>query len=510
MSKKRIFIVVMATALVLVLSSFLPMILSQTNNFTLPCTINTIGNAWNGDVAFDLSNTTVNALVVINTDGTMLSVRESAGSYGPAYNIAPDTLMFEGEPQVGSSDTAWPIWATNFWNLTSNTIEPFSDVLSEHDLQYDPVNNTFLTLQDYVRQVGNNQILMDKIVQVDASGNVLWSWDTYNYIPLSEASPYNQTNTLPNGQTVEDFTHANSIDWDYNNSIIYLNLRNENTFYAINQTTGNIIWACGEFGNFTLLGANGQPLPSVNGPNGTLLPPSLWYGSHDVKEVTPDVFTMFDNDYDNNSNPINCHSEMLEVTLNQTSMTAYVSWSWVAPIQYWNSYGGATLLLPNGDFMGDFGDPTHQLPQNSENGQNLSWNFTNTGAVFVEVNPAGQVVRTWTFPVGWYVYRIEDITDPTSVIFPTPTPTPSPVATSTPPIATPTPAPAATLTPSPIVTSTPSVLPSATPPSAMNSQTIIVSIALIVVVVVVVVLAAMFYMRKRINNPKIEGTIGNG
>ena len=53
------------------------------------------------------------------------------------------------------------------------------------------------------------------------------------------------------------------IDWDYNNSIIYLNLRNTNTFYAINQTTGNIIWACGEFGNFTLLGANGQPLPML-------------------------------------------------------------------------------------------------------------------------------------------------------------------------------------------------------------------------------------------------------
>ena len=261
MSKKTIFIVVMATALVLVFSSFLPMILSQTrSNFTLPCTVNTTGNAWNGDIAFDLSNTTLDALVVINTAGTVLSVRESAGSYGPAYNIAPDTLMFEGEPQVGAPDSAWPTWSTNFWNLTSNTIVPFP-VLSEHDLQYDPVNNTFLTLQDYVRQVGSNSILMDRVVQVDASGNVLWSWDTYNYIPLSEASPYNQTTPLPNGTIVEDFTHANSIDWDYNNSIIYLNLRNINTFYAINQTTRNIIWACGEFGNFTLLGANGLPLP---------------------------------------------------------------------------------------------------------------------------------------------------------------------------------------------------------------------------------------------------------
>ena len=54
-----------------------------------------------------------------------------------------------------------------------------------------------------------------------------------------------------------DLTHANTLDWDYNNSIIYLNVRNTNTFYAINQTTGNLMWACGEYGNFTLLNNNG-------------------------------------------------------------------------------------------------------------------------------------------------------------------------------------------------------------------------------------------------------------
>ena len=469
-SKKTVYVAVLATALCLVLSSFLPIVRSQTSsNFTLPCTVSTTGNAWDGDIAFDLSNGTGGDLVVMNTNGTALNVRQSSTTYGPAYNIVPDTLLFEGEPQINDPNSQWPTWATHFLNLTSNTVEDFPNVLSEHDIQYDPVNNTFLTLQDYVRQVGNNSILMDKIVQVDANGNVLWSWDTYNYIPLSEASPYNQTDTSPKGQTVEDFTHANSIDWDYTNGIIYLNLRNINTFYAINQTSGNIIWACGEFGNFTLLGANGQPLPDVNGPNGTLLPPSLWYGSHDLKEEAPDVFTMFNNDYDNNTNPDDCRSSLLEVTLNMTSMTAYVSWSWEAPIQYWNSYGGATLILPNGDFIGDFGDPTHQNSQNSVNGQDLSWSFNNTGAVFVEVNPEGQVVRMWTFPVGWYVYRIEDITNLTSVI-----------------------------------TTPPSVLPSSTPSSSINSQTIITSVALVAVVVVVVVLAVVFYVRKRISNLKID------
>ena len=437
---------VITITLFLVLSSFSPIVHSQAGtNFTLPCTINTIGNGWNGDIAFDLSGN-ASYLAVMNTNGTVLNLRVSAGSsgYNAAYNIADGILMFEGDPEKDVANTVWGTYATHFWNLSSNTTEDFPNVFSEHDIQYDPINNTFLTLQDYVKQVGNNSILFDKIVQVAPNGAVLWSWDTYNYIPLSEASQYNETSTTKiNDKTVEDVTHANDLDWDYNAGIIYLNLRVTNTFYKINQTTGAIIWACGEFGNFTLLGANGQPLVGANG-----LPPSLWYHSHDVKEVAPDVFTMFDNDFENNTNPNDCHSEMLEVTLNETSMTAYVNWSWEAPTQYWTPYGGATLLLPNGDFIGDFGDPSHQNPQFP---QNQPWNFNNTGAVFVEVTPSGQIVRTWTF---------EAVTNLT-----------------------------------PIATSTPSV--------SINSQTIILAVLFTAIIVVAAMMVVVFYKSKRNRNHKL-------
>ena len=210
--------------------------------------------------------------------------------------------------------------------------------------------------------------------------------------PKTKPHPTMRQPNCPAGKLRKILTHANTLDWDYNNNVIYLNLRNTNTFYKINQTTGNLIWACGEFGNFTLLGANGQPLLGVNG-----LPPSLWYHCHDVKEVSPDVFLIFDNDYENNTNPDDCHSQIIEVTLNETSMTAYVNWSWEAPIQYWDNYGGGALLLPNGDFLGNFGDPTHQLVQNSVGGGNQSWVFSDSGAVFVEVNPSGQVVKLGRF-----------------------------------------------------------------------------------------------------------------
>ncbi len=439
--RKTLAATVMAAAIILILSSFSTIAHSETvNNFTVPDTINTYGNAWNGELSFDLSQNTDYSLVIMNTNGTVLSNRESDGTYGPTYNLEPNTLLFEGEPQVYDPNTAWPIWSTHLLNLASNTTEDFPNVLSEHDIQYDPINNTFLTLQDYTIQVGNNSILTDKIVLVDSNGNELWSWDVFSHIPLSEASPYNQTDVV-NGKTVEDFTHANDLDWDYNNGIIYLNLRNTNTFYKIDQTTGDIVWACGEFGNFTLLNAKGQQVSS------------LWYGSHDTKEVAPDVFTMFDNDFDNNTNPDNCHSQLLELTLNESSMTASVNWSWEAPIQYWNTYGGATVILPNGDYLGDFGDPSHQFPQNQP------WSFNNTGAVLVEVNPEGQIVRTWTFPVGYYIYRVEAITN--------------------------------------IANSTPTVSPTSTPPKTINSQTAVTATALIVAIVVIAILSIIFILKKR-------------
>jgi hypothetical protein len=499
--KKIILTVVIATLFCLVLSSFPAITLSQTiNDFTLPCTISTYGNAWNGLLAYDLEISSGfmgvggigNYFVVMDTSGNVLALRQSSTSYGgSAYNIAPYTLMFEGEPQEGGAQTA-PTFATHFWNLSTGTTQDFPNVISEHDIQYNPVNNTFLTLQDYIRQVGNSSILFDKIVQVDPNGNVLWSWDTYDHIPLSEASPFNETSVL-NGQKADDFTHANTLDWFYNDSIIFLNVRNTNTFYKINQTSGDIIWACGEFGNFTLLGDDGQPLVGANG-----LPPSLWYHSHDTKQVAPDVFTMFDNDFDNNTNPNNCRSRMIELTVNETSMTAYVNWSWEAPTQYWNNYACGTLLLPNGDFLGDFGDPTHQLPQNSP------WNFNNTGAVFIEVNPAGQIVKKFTFPVDCYVYRIAMITNPTSIIFPTPTlsliQTPVPFYPTTIPthITNPTSTPTITPTPKPIVTQTPSAIP--TPTVSTNFQPAIIIIALTIIAVVVVALGAIFYIKRTCNH----------
>jgi hypothetical protein len=382
--------------------------------FKLPCIISTYGPVWDGELAFGLFQTnpasgpTGSYLIVVQTNGSIEYMRQTTStgqedvSYYVAKNFAQNTLLFDGEPYLGGASTE-PIAATHIWDYVSNKTQDFPGVEGHHDVEYNPINNTFLTLQNYVATVNNNQILFDKIVEFDANGTVLWTWDTQDYIPLSEADPFNLTATL-NGETVVDFAHANALEWDYNNSVIYLNLRHTNTFYKIDQNTGNIIWACGQLGNFTLVDSNGNEVTS------------LWYHSHGTRQVAPDVFAMFDNDFDNITNPDDCHSRLLEVTLDEQTMTARETWSWEAPISYWSPYWGDTIRLPNGDRMGVFGTPSHEFTQNQ------AYNFNDSGAVIVEVNPQGQVVRTYTFPVGWGIYRVQQITYPTvSGVTPTPT-----------------------------------------------------------------------------------------
>ena len=379
----------------------------------LPVKIETYGNAWNGYLAFGLWNfpygsegfslTPYSYVVVMTTSGQLLDLRTAKGQINPANwmaTFAPvkylgqDTLMYEGDP----------ITTTHFWNLKTNVTTDFPNVYGHHDMIFNPITGTFLTLRSYVRQIDGRNVLLDTIVELDGKGNVLWTWDTYanGHFGLKDECLCNDT-TVVNGQTVIDLTHANSLQWNFQTNIIYLNMRALDTFCKINKTTNQTIWCVGRRGNFTLLGPDGKPVPS------------LWYHAHDVQEVQPDVFSMFDNDYDNSTNSTNpCpatfeqnmgHSRMLEITVNEQNMTAWTSWSWTAPREDWTPYWGSLDKLPNGDWIAAFGSQSHYLP-----GSGITSPLPNsTGAVLVEVNQNGVVVRTYTFAYGWGIYRVVPI-----------------------------------------------------------------------------------------------------
>jgi hypothetical protein len=315
-------------------------------------------------------------------------------TFAPVKYLGQDTLMFEGDPDT----------STHFWNLQTNVTTDFPNVYGHHDMIFNPATRTFLTLRSSVRQIDGKNVLMDTIVELDSRGNTLWTWDTYSdgHFGLKDECLCNDT-TEVNGQTVIDLTHANSLQWNFQTNIIYMNMRALDTFCKINKTTNQTVWCLGRRGNFTLLGPDGKQVPS------------LWYHAHDVREVQPDVFSMFDNDYDNTTNAANpcpatfegtnAHSRMLEITVNEQNKTAWASWSWTAPREDWTPYWGSLDKLPNGDWIAAFGAESHYLP-----GSEITSPLPNsTGAVLVEVNQQGEVVRTYTFTYGWGIYRVVPI-----------------------------------------------------------------------------------------------------
>jgi hypothetical protein len=353
--------------------------------FVVPCQIQTYGKAWEGTLAFGLfdnfSTATLSSthsyLVVMRTNGEVINFRESNdASYWAVKQISSDELLFQGEPG------AWI--GTHVWNLKTNQTTDLPDFGGHHDIEYNPGTKTYITPVSYERNINGTNVLYDKIVEFNSNGTALWSWDTYSYFTLDMACPFNDT-WFYNGQWLPDITHANSLQWDYKQNIIYLNIRNLNTFCAINKTSGELIWSCGEHGNLKLLNTEGQ------------LVKSLWYHSHALKQASNGVFEMFDNEFHNQTNPQNANSRIIDITVSQTSKTAYISWSWTAPKEYWTPYWGEVDRLPNGDRLGTFGSQTHSIFWNS-----LS---NSTGAVLVEVNPKGEIVRTYTFPEGWGIYR---------------------------------------------------------------------------------------------------------
>jgi hypothetical protein len=343
--------------------------------FTLPCRIDTYGSAWNGTLVYglfeynstNLSQEIDTYLVFMTTDGNVRYLQDGADCGWAIKYVSSDTLMYQGS-------------TAHFLNLATGETTDFPNVSGHHDMEYNPISNTFLTLNNYVKTVNGTRVLFDKIVEFNASGEVLWTWDTYEYVDLSEACVYNDTATYM-GENVMDFTHCNTIQWDYNESIVYLNSRHLNTFYKINMSDSEVIWGCGEHGDFLLQDPNGKQVSS------------LWYHSHAVEQVEPGVFMMFDNDFHNETDVNDGRSRILEVTLNEQNMTASETWSWTAPKDYWSPYWGKVDRLPNGDRIGTFGTQTKHYN-------------SSIGAVLVEVNSTGGLVRTWTFPVGWGIYRV--------------------------------------------------------------------------------------------------------
>ena len=311
----------------------------------------------------DRRNRTSNAvidmsLLITDMNGNVIAKRKTVlMAFAPEF-INATTIMY----------CERPTYRVTFWNFWDNITQNFDINGGHHEIEYNPVDNTIFNLEYDFKMIDGKEYRYDIINEYNLSGNIVWSLHTQNIVPPNWWCPIQGND----GASV-DITHSNSIFYDPDEDIIYYNARNPNTFFKINHSSSEVIWGLGEHGNFTLYDAYGN------------VRDSLFFHAHAVEQVEDKTFILFDNDFHNQTDVHNYRSRILEITINELTMTANESWSWIGSSAYYSMYWGDADRLPNGNRFGTFGYTRHP-------------GAIEIGARLVEVNSVGEIVWEMNFP----------------------------------------------------------------------------------------------------------------
>jgi len=269
-----------------------------------------------------------NVVAIMDMDGNVIASQQlgrEGGAHCPAEFIDPNTVM------VGSSD------GVALWHLDNNTLNHLG-FRGHHEYEYNPNNNTILTFWRVRDTIDSTDYIFDEILEYTLNGTLVSTWNVSDFVSESWWCPYHD---MWNGG--RDITHSNTIYYVPDEDIIYYNSRNTNTFWKLNYTSKEVIWGLGEYGNFTLYDLQGRVCDN------------LFYHAHSVEPIDEDTFILFDNDYHNQSNPSNQRSRVVEITIDEDTMTANETWYYEASSTYYSAGWGDADLLPNGDRLGAFG-----------------------------------------------------------------------------------------------------------------------------------------------------------
>ena len=85
----------------------------------------------------------------------------------------------------------------------------------------------------------------DSFIEVDKNGNLLWEWNTFDYLSLNEYNSMWVENYSGLSGDEFDWTHSNSVYFDELTNMVYISMRNLSRISAIDYLTKEIIWNLG-------------------------------------------------------------------------------------------------------------------------------------------------------------------------------------------------------------------------------------------------------------------------
>ncbi|HYV94712.1 MAG TPA: aryl-sulfate sulfotransferase [Chitinophagales bacterium] len=199
---------------------------------------------------------------------------------------------------------------------------------------------------DSVNVVGN------VVQELDPSGNVIFEWNSFDHYAYQDAMFWQIPGAVSLGTNGWwDWFHANSVEFNSDDSTILLSSRHYSEVAKISLSTGEFIWHWG--------GKNNE-FHFINDESDLYVHPveldSFYFsGQHDVRRLANGHITMFNNDY--NLTPQ--ISSAKEYVLDEVNKTATLVWQFYHPqINGFNLYGlamGSVQRLENGNTFIDWG-----------------------------------------------------------------------------------------------------------------------------------------------------------
>lgn len=161
--------------------------------------------------------------------------------------------------------------------------------------------------------------LYDEIREFDASHEVVWSWNTLESLPWDDHPAQG----------------GNTATADLDEDVVYYNDRLASTFYKIDRSSGDVLWAFGQGGDFTVE-------PDV---------PAPWFvTAHAPERLGNGNILLFDNG-DAQQRPV---SRVMEYEIDEAGMSARVAWEYpgaLAQDEWFTPYWGDADRLDNGNTL---------------------------------------------------------------------------------------------------------------------------------------------------------------
>jgi hypothetical protein len=198
---------------------------------------------------------------------------------------------------------------------------------SHHSILMLPWGNLLFLAHTYVQAAPwEEQLISDVIREVNPdTAEIIWEWRLADHIsPAEHYCPICMEEDVGDGY--RDWSHSNALHYYAQDSTILLNVRNLDTFLLISYPSGDVLWACGDAGDFG---------------------GGLFHHPHDPELLPNGNVLMFDND-EHAGHPVK--SRALEIAVDPILETAEVVWEW-RDEDLWAPVMADANRLPNGNTL---------------------------------------------------------------------------------------------------------------------------------------------------------------